>query len=113
MGGQPVTTNPFMIMLINMTIVFGVLWILGLVMNLIRAVDPTAKKNANPEIAPVVAAPAVQAVPAPAVVDDRQLTAVIMATLSAYGCGKIEITSIRPIKNEAWTQVARINSLRK
>lgn len=113
MSGQPVTTNPFMIMLINMTIVFGVLWILGLVMNLIRAVDPTAKKNASPESAPLVAAPVVQVAPAPVAVDNKQLVAVIMATLSAYGCGKIEITSIKPIKNEAWTQVARINSLRK
>lgn len=38
----PVTTNPWLIALINMTIVFGVLIALGILMNLI-AIDPTKK----------------------------------------------------------------------
>ncbi len=37
----PVTTNPWLIALINMTIVFGVLIALGVLMNLIQYVDPT------------------------------------------------------------------------
>ena len=40
----PVTTNPWLIALINMTIVFGVLIALGLLMSLLQIVDPTKKK---------------------------------------------------------------------
>ncbi len=38
------TTNPWLIAVINMTIVFGVLAVLGLVINAIRLLDPTNKK---------------------------------------------------------------------
>lgn len=40
----PVTTNPWLIALINMTIVFGVLIALGVMMSLLQVVDPTKKK---------------------------------------------------------------------
>ena len=40
----PVTTNPWLIALINMTIVFGVLIALGVLMSLIQVVDPTRVK---------------------------------------------------------------------
>ncbi len=43
--GHPVTTNPFIIMLINMTVVFAVLVGLSLMIRLIHIVDPTAKKK--------------------------------------------------------------------
>ena len=39
-----VTTNPCLIAVINMTIVFGVLIALGGLMSLIQVVDPTKKK---------------------------------------------------------------------
>lgn len=39
----PVTTNPWLIAVINMTIVFGVLIALGCLMSLIQVVDPTKK----------------------------------------------------------------------
>lgn len=42
--GQPVTTNPLVIMLINMTIVFGVLVGLQLMVEAIHVIDPTKKK---------------------------------------------------------------------
>ena len=57
---QPVTTNPFIIMLINMTVVFAVLIALGFVINLIHYLDPTKPKAAKEE--PKAEAPA----PAPA-----------------------------------------------
>lgn len=38
------TTNPWLIALINMTIVFAVLGMLGMVIGLIKKVDPTVKK---------------------------------------------------------------------
>jgi len=40
----PVTTNPWLISIINMTIVFGVLAALGVLMKIIQLVDPTQKK---------------------------------------------------------------------
>ena len=62
---EPVTTNPFIIMLINMTVVFAVLIALGLVINLIHYVDPTKPKEEKeaPKAAPAAPAPA----PAPVV----------------------------------------------
>lgn len=41
----PVTTNPWLIALINMTIVFGVLASLGVLMKIIYMVDPTRQKK--------------------------------------------------------------------
>ena len=40
----PVTTNPLLIAVINMTIVFGVLIALGVLKSLIQVVDPTKAK---------------------------------------------------------------------
>ena len=40
----PVTTNPWLIALINMTIVFGVLIALGAMMSVLQIIDPTKKK---------------------------------------------------------------------
>ena len=37
----PVTTNPWLIAVINMAIVFGVLIALGVLMSMIQLVDPT------------------------------------------------------------------------
>ena len=42
--GQPVTTNPVIIMMINMTIVFAVLIGLQILVQLIHVIDPTKKK---------------------------------------------------------------------
>ena len=41
----PVTTNPWLIAVINMAIVFGVLISLGLLMNLLQVLDPTKTKT--------------------------------------------------------------------
>ena len=41
--GHPVTTNPFIIMLINMTVVFAVLIGLSLMIRFIHVVDTTKK----------------------------------------------------------------------
>ena len=40
----PVTINPWLIVLINMTIVFGVLIALGMMMSVLQIIDPTKKK---------------------------------------------------------------------
>ena len=41
----PITTNPWLIAVINMAIVFGVLIALGLLMNLLQVLDPTKTKT--------------------------------------------------------------------
>lgn len=46
METKAVTTSPMMIMVINMTIVFAVLYGLSLVIKLIQYIDPT-RKNRN------------------------------------------------------------------
>lgn len=40
-----VTTNPWLISIINMKIVFGVLIALGVLMSMIQLVDPTRNKH--------------------------------------------------------------------
>ena len=105
MGG-PATTNPWLIALINMTIVFGVLAVLGVFMNLIYMVDPTKKKASAP--APVAPAPAAPVVveEAPAQ-DDDAIIAVIAAAVAAYGYAPSQITSIQPVPARSWTYTAR------
>lgn len=49
------TTNPFMIMVVNMTIVFVVLFLLGLVIELIHRLDPTRKTAEQAEAEEMVA----------------------------------------------------------
>ena len=39
-----VTSNPFLVAIINMTVVFGVLIVLGVLMHVIEMVDPTKRK---------------------------------------------------------------------
>ncbi|ETJ45200.1 Oxaloacetate decarboxylase gamma chain, partial [human gut metagenome] len=64
MEGQAVTTNPWLIMAINMTVVFVVLILLGVLMTIVHLIDPTKKKKEVPASAPV-AAPAATPVAAP------------------------------------------------
>ncbi len=57
------TDNPIMIMVVNMTIVFTVLFLLGLVIELIHKLDPTknSKQEQEETLMPiVVAAPVVE-----------------------------------------------------
>ena len=54
MEGQ--TANPWLIMAINMTVVFAVLILLGVLMEIIHMIDPTKKKKVE-SAAPVAAAP--------------------------------------------------------
>lgn len=107
---EPVTTNPFVIMLINMTVVFAVLIALGFVINLIHYVDPTKPKAAKeePKAAP---APAAAAAPAPAPVAEegvpQEVIAVIAAALMSYGYGPQQIRAVRPIERNGWKRSGR------
>lgn len=107
----PVTTNPWLIALINMTIVFGVLIALGVLMSLIQVVDPTKKKVAKPAVAPTpAAAPAPAAVAAP-VQDDSEIIAVIAAAVAACGVSADQIACVRRLPNTGWTVNARVEAI--
>ena len=117
--GHPVTTNPFIIMLINMTVVFIVLVSLSFLIRLIHYVDPTAKKEKKIE-APVVkkSTPAPAPVPAPVkpepapVIDKgipEETIAVIFAAIAGYGYTTGQVHAIRPIYHKVWEHSGRYN----
>ena len=89
---QAVTTNPMLIMVINMTIVFGVLFLLGYVIKLIYWIDPTKKKqsksklieNSNQSIGTTE-------------MEEKLLVAIITTAIMAYGYKDVRITNIRKI----------------
>lgn len=99
----PVTTNPWLISIINMTIVFGVLAALGVLMKIIQLVDPTQKKTEKP-----VAAPAAVAAP---VQDDSEVIAVIAAAVAALGHSAEQIACVRRLPEASWTQNAHIEAI--
>ena len=106
----PVTTNPWLIAAINMTIVFGVLAMLGFLMKVIYFVDPTRqKKTANPVAAPApAAAPAAVAAP---VKDDSEVIAVIAAAVAALGHSAEQIACVRRLPEASWTQNTHIEAI--
>ena len=96
----PVTTNPWLIALINMTIVFGVLIALGILMNLLQGIDPTKKKVAKP------------AVPVAAAQDDSEIIAVIAAAVAACGVSADQVACVRRIDaKSAWTVSSRVEAI--
>lgn len=111
-------TNPAVIMLINMTIVFAVLALLNLFIRLINFIDPTKEKKAPAvaprKAAPRKAAPAKAAAPAPVVAAgvSGETVAAIAGALAAYGIGFSQIRAIRPAARNSWTGAARIDGLR-
>ena len=106
---EPVTTNPFVIMLINMTVVFIVLIALGLVINLIHAIDPTKEKAAPQKEAPTPAPTPAAPAPEPASADgvSPEVIAVIAAALASYGYGPAAIRAVRPIERDGWKNAGR------
>ena len=104
----PVTTNPWLIALINMTIVFGVLIALGVLMNLLQVIDPTKKKVAKPAVAPTPAA-APAAAPVAAAQDDSEI---IAAAVAACGVSADQIACVRRIDaKSAWTVSSRVEAI--
>ena len=103
MEGQAVTTNPWLIMAINMTVVFVVLILLGIFdMEIVHLIDPTKKKKDVPASAPVVA-PAVTPVAAPnaSAQNEGEVVAAIVGAIVAMGYSSEQIASIRPTATSA------------
>ena len=101
----PVTTNPWLIAAINMTIVFGVLAMLGFLMKVIYFVDPTRQKKTEKPVAAPAPAAAPAAVAAP-VQDDSEVIAVIAAAVAASeGASSTDgfvVRSIRKADSRKW-----------
>lgn len=108
--GSPVTTNPLIIMFINMTVVFAVLYGLSLIIRVIKAADPTQKKtpivSGEPELAATEAAAATRRDD-----EDGEAALVIAAALAAYGFGSSRVVSVRPVVSRAWLQAGRLESI--
>lgn len=104
---QPVTTNPFIIMLINMTVVFIVLVALMYLIKFIHFIDPTKPKETKVEVPASAPAPApVVETPVVAANNDEEIVAAISAAISAMGVTGV-VKAIRPVNREGWKQSGR------
>ncbi len=107
MEGQ--TTNPWLIMAINMTVVFAVLILLGVLMKIIHMIDPTKKKKVE-SAAPVAAAPVAAAPTTVATTNDEKVVAAIVGAVVAMGYSSEQIASIRPTATSAqWRLDGRLS----
>lgn len=123
--GHPVTTNPFIIMLINMTVVFIVLVALSFLIQLIHKLDPTKE----PEVAEPDSAVAAEGDEMQRLINNvkvsktvthldipseddipEEVVAAIAAAIAGYGVTG-EIRAVRMIErdNTAWKSQARSN----
>ena len=111
---QPVTDNPFVIMFINMVIVFAVLTAIWGLIELTHMLDPTKKKAESPAAAPAAPAPAPAAAAAPAVSAglSAEPVAVIAAAVTACGYSAEQIHAIRPAEQPAWRDFGRAKGMR-
>ena len=112
MEGQAVTTNPLLIMAINMTVVFVVLIALGILMEIVHLLDPTKKKKEEPKTNAPVAAPAAPAVVASgaSAQNEDEVVAAIVGAIVAMGYSSEQIASIRPTATSAkWRLEGRLS----
>ena len=111
MEGQAVTTNPLLIMAINMTVVFVVLILLGVLMEIVHLVDPTKKKKEVPKTETTVAAPAAApAAPSASAQNEEEVVAAIVGAIVAMGYSSEQIASIRPTATSAkWRLEGRLS----
>ena len=109
--GQAVTTNPLLIMAINMTVVFVVLILLGVLMTIVHLIDPTKKKKEAPAAtAPVTAPAAAPAAPSASAQNEDEVVAAIVGAIVAMGYSSEQIASIRPTATSAkWRLEGRLS----
>lgn len=110
MEGQAVTTNPWLIMAINMTVVFAVLIALGILMEIVHLIDPTRKKK-EAATAPVATPTATPVAPANASAQNEdEVVAAIVGAIVAMGYSSEQIASIRPTATSAkWRLEGRLS----
>ena len=116
--GHPVTTNPFIIMLINMTVVFIVLVSLSFLIQLIHKLDPTkAPEKPTPsnefEEMRRIAQNAAKNSPAPEPAAEEGISPEIIAAISAAiaACGTsgtVRAVKILDNENSMWKKSSRV-----
>ncbi len=120
MGHSPVTTNPLIIMMINMTVVFIVLVVLMYLIKLIHIIDPTKVKEtpeqpADDEDLPLVPVKSSEAAESPPPVEEGippEIIAAISAAVTAYGfAGQVKAVRILNHEGTPWRASARFNTL--
>ena len=113
---QPVTDNPFVIMVINMVIVFAVLTAVWGLIELVHLIDPTKKKEVPAAPSQTAAAPAAPVMAAAPVAADEGVSAetiaVIAAAVAACGCSPAQIKAVRPAEQPSWSRYARERGMR-
>lgn len=116
--GHPVTTNPFIIMMINMTVVFVVLVSLSILIRLIHAIDPTKKpevvtedheddEDTAGETQAIISKLQAQNNTPPPVIEEGISPEVIAAITAAVACCGISgtVRAVRVVNNGgAWRQ---------
>lgn len=123
MEHSPVTTNPLIIMLINMTVVFIVLVSLIYLIKLIHFIDPT-KETAQPadnlddEEPPLVAVKSSTPAPVSEPVIEQgispEIIAAISAAITAYGfAGQVKAVRIINHEGTPWRASAKFNNLQR
>ena len=118
MEHSPVTTNPLIIMLINMTVVFIVLVALIYLIKLIHFVDPTKPKAVPAQVEeeePLVAVKS-ESAPVPVVEEGikPEVIAAISAAISAYGfAGQVRAVRILNHEGTPWRASAKFNNLQR
>lgn len=105
---QPVTTNPVLIALINMTVVFCVLYGLSFVVRLIKVIDPTQKKKIAQDESEVIEKSATMVAASLPQEDHDEMMILFTAAIAAYGYNSARIVAIRPASSKTWSQAARI-----
>lgn len=120
MEHSPVTTNPLIIMMINMTVVFIVLVVLMYLIKLIHFVDPTKEKpqpaQAEEEEPLVAVKSESEPEPVPVVEEgiSPEIIAAISAAIAAYGFkGQVKAVHIVNHEGTPWRSSAKFNTLRR
>ena len=121
---QPVTTNPLIIMCINMTVVFVVLISLSFLIKLIHFIDPTKEPevkdaggdDAAKETAAIVARLKENPAPAPEPVIEEGISPEVIAAISAaIACcgisGQVRAVRVVNSNRSAWRQNALTSGL--
>ena len=104
------TSNPLLILIINMTVVFFVLFVLELLTRAIYFIDPTRKKTA-PEAPAAVAIPVAAESVQEESADDLAIVAVIAAAIAAMGESGGRISVIRRLDGTSWSQMGRMDAV--
>ena len=121
MEHSPVTTNPLIIMMINMTVVFIVLVALMFLIKLIHMVDPTKEPEKPAQVEEEEPLVAVKSASAPAPLPEPEpveqgispeVIAAISAAITAYGfAGQVKAVRIINHEGTPWRAAARFNNV--